>query len=146
MATYNAPRLAQFAGMPSQSSDSILGYIEGLITGESPLPVVLDLPLAQSQTIPAYTPVGYSSGVLVPAVQGTTQAIGITLYDVTVGAVGAGGQGHPILIQASVSRDIVAWPASYDTNAKKFAAFNGAPSPTNIVVREAYYGSVVVTP
>ena len=87
MATYNAPRLAQFAGMPSQSSDSILGYIEGLITGESPLPVVLDLPLAQNQTIPAYTPVGYSSGVLVPAVQGTTQAIGITLYDVTVGAV-----------------------------------------------------------
>lgn len=145
MATYNAPKLAQTAGFPSQSSDTILGYIEGLIVGESPVPVTLDLPLAQSQTIAAYTPVMYSSGVLVPAVSGTP-AIGITLFDVVVGAVGAGGQGHPILIAAAVNRDIVNWPASYDTNAKKFAAFNGAPTPTNIVVREAYYGSTVVTP
>jgi len=151
VATINSPYLAHTAGFPSQSSDTINDVLEGLIVGETPAVVTQDLALAASQTLAAYTPVGFnSSGFLVPALRGSVapeddiQAIGITLYPIVV----AGGQnpGVPILRAGCLAKHMINWPASFTTDAHKFAAFAGAPTPTNIVVREVYYGSVVAAP
>lgn len=141
----NAPHTAHLAGVPGQWSDTINPTNEGLICGETPAVVTQDLAVAPSQTIPAYTPVGFNgSNQLIPAVSGTTQAIGIILKDV----VTAAGQspGVPVLRAGCVRMDVVAWPASYDTDTKKLNAFAGAPTPTNFVVRVARKGSAVTLP
>ncbi|RID91894.1 hypothetical protein D2N39_11710 [Gemmobacter lutimaris] len=146
-----APHLAHQAGVPGQWSDTISPTPEGLIAGDTPHVVTVDRQFAASQTIAAYTPVGEdASGNLVPALTGSVdpaddiQAIGITLAPITVGATPL--LGGPVLIAASVALDMLNWPASFDTDAKKLAAFNGAPTPTNIVVRVRYRGATVANP
>ena len=68
----NVPYRAQSAGIPNQWSDTIVPVAEGLIVGETPAVVTEDMTFAVSQTIPAFTPVGFDgSGNLVPAVSGT---------------------------------------------------------------------------
>ena len=37
--------------------------------------------------------------------------------------------------------DALVWPASYDTDAKKLAAFDGAPSPSQILVSRVITGA-----
>ena len=137
--------MAQLAGFPGQWSDSIAAVAEGLIVGETPAVVVQDMVLAVSQTILAYTPLGFDgSGNLIPAVSGTTQAIGITLYDIVTTASPV--QGVPILVQGCLNKDMLNWPASYNTDEKKLEAFRGAPTPTSIVVRKVYLGATVAQP
>ena len=137
--------MAQLAGFPSQWSDTIAPVAEGLIVGETPAVVVQDMVMAASQTILAYTAVGFDgSGNLVPAISGTTQAIGITLYDIVTPASPV--QGVPILVQGCLNKDMITWPASYNTDEKKLEAFRGAPSPTSIVVRKVYLGATVAQP
>lgn len=138
------PTRSHLAGIPQQWSETFLPVIERLIVGETPAVVVEDMTFAASQTIPALTPVGFNgAGNLIPAVAGTTQAIGITLIDLasTASVVGA-----PVMRQACVNKDVVAWPASYNTDKLKLEAFRAAPTPTAIVVRTAYYGATVTLP
>lgn len=149
--TVNLPNLGPSAGTPSQWTDTINPVLEGLIVGETPAVVVQDMQLAASQTLEAYTPVGFDgSGNLVAALLDTVtpansiKAIGITLYKIVVGA--GVNPGVPILRSACLAKHMITWPASFDTDAKKFAAFAGAPTPTNIVVREVYFGSTVAAP
>lgn len=152
MATITPPtNLPQLAGVPSQWSDTIEAVPEGLIVGETPAAVVVDRQFALSQTIAAYTPVGYNgSGDLVPAVTGSVDPdddivpIGITLKDVTVG--GASKLGGPILVQACLNSEMITWPASFSTDVLKLNAFNGAPTPTSIVVRKVILGATVAQP
>ncbi|RWF33711.1 MAG: hypothetical protein EOS45_01910 [Mesorhizobium sp.] len=54
--------------------------------------------------------------------------------------------GLPILRSGCLAKHMLNWPASFDTDAEKFAAFAGAPTPTNIVVREVTFGSTVAAP
>lgn len=142
----NTPYLAHEAGVPGQWSDQINGVREGLIVGETPALVTVDMTVAASQTIAApYVPVGFDgSGNLVPAVSGTTQAIGILLRPITTPASPV--QGQPVLIQGCLNMDMIAWPASYDTVEKKLEAFRGAPTPSSIVVKKAYFGATVAQP
>lgn len=136
---------AQFAGTPSQWSESVTGTHEHLYADYTPLVSIVDLPLALDQTIPAYTPVMRNvAGALVAATQGTP-AIGITLRDHVVPATGE-LPGTGIVIQACLNIDAIAWPASYTTDAQKFAAFQGADTPSNIVLKRVYRGSVVAQP
>lgn len=137
---------AQLAGVPSQWSDTITGTHAHLLAGDTPLVVTVDLPMDLDQTVPAYTPVAWNAGGtgLVPAEQGTP-AIGITLKDIEVEATGD-EPGVPILIAACLNKDALNWDDSFTTDAQKFAAFNGADAPTNIVVRQVYRGSVVAQP
>lgn len=146
MPIYPPQDRAQLAGMPGQWSDSAIGSHDHLFAGDTPLHVIVDLPLALSQTLPAYTPVKWNAGNtgLIAAVAGDA-AIGITLYDIVVPASGA-LPGVPIMRAACLNKDALNWGASYDTDAKKFAAFDGAPAPTQIVVRQVYRGSVVSQP
>jgi hypothetical protein len=142
----NAPYDAHMAGVPRQWTDSINPVAEGLIVGETPAVVTEDMTVAASQTITGvYVPVGFDgSGNLVPAVFGTTQAIGILLRPITTPASPI--QGQPVLRQGCVNMDMIAWPASYDTEEKKLEAFRGAPTPSSIVVRKVRAGSIVAQP
>lgn len=135
MATFNLPNTSAEIGVPTQGEDIINpGYIP-LITGNEPALFQADLTVAASQNIPAYTPVGFDgSGNLVPAVSGTTQAIGITFNAVVTPGSGA-LKGAPIYRAGCFNPDALNWPASYDTVEKKFEAFRGAPSPTMIELR-----------
>lgn len=137
------PILSQTAGFPGQWSEDIGDNLEGLIVGETPPVVTVDLPLAPGQSLKAFTPVTFDDGELVEATEGTP-AIGIILYDIETGTGEA--PGVPVLRAGCLNKDIINWPDSYTTDAQKFSAFEGAPSPTNIVVRQAYYGSVVAQP
>ena len=138
------PIQAQYAGVPGQWSDSISALPEGLIVGETPPVVTQDLPLSAG-TYLAYTPVKFNTAgtSLEVAAQGEP-AIGILLKDIVVPA----GQniGVPVMRAAALNKDLITWPASYTTDAHKFNAFEGAPTPTNIVVKLAYRGSVVAQP
>lgn len=142
----NAPYDAHMAGVPRQWTDAINPVAEGLIVGETPAVVTEDMTVAASQTITGvYVPVGFDgSGNLVPAVSGTTQAIGILLRPITTPASPI--QGQPVLRQGCVNMDMIAWPASYDTEEKKLEAFRGAPTPSSIVVRKVRAGSIVAQP
>lgn len=135
MANITLPDLAQTAGIPEQWEDTVSRTVDDLLTGDEPKPITVDMIVAASQTIPALTPVGVDgSGRLIPAVAGTTQAIGITVHAITTDAsttykgakVYRGGVFNPARLN---------WPASYNTDALKMNAFNGAPSPTQIVIR-----------
>lgn len=129
------PDNAQTAGIPSQWDDTISAAAGALITGNEPAVLTQDLIVAASQTIPALTPVGFDgSGRLIPAVQGTTQAIGITVVAITTDA-STTYRGVPVYRAGCFNPDMLNWPASYDLDAEKFAAFSGAPTPTNIVIR-----------
>lgn len=143
----NAPQnLAQLAGVPGQWSDTITGSHAHLLASDTPLVVTQDLPMDLDQTVLAYTPVTWNEDEtgLVPAAPGEP-AIGITLKDITVEDSGD-RPGVPILIQACLNIDALNWPAGYTTDALKFAAFGGAPTPTNIVLKRVYRGSVVAQP
>lgn len=138
----NLPSRTQDAGIPAQWNDSISAPVASLLSGHEPAILTVDLPVAASQTIPALSPVGLdSNGRLVPAVSGTTQAIGIAVVAITTDA-STTYKGLPVYRGGCFNPDRIAWPASYDTDAKKFAAFNGAPTPTNIVIRRPKSGSV----
>jgi hypothetical protein len=78
-----------------------------------------------------YTVVGLTGGEIVPAESGVVQAIGFTAFAMDE-AASAGKKGQ-IVVHAHVNINALVWPASYDTEAKKLAAFDGAPAPTNII-------------
>lgn len=144
MPTYTGPDRTYNAGVPSQQSDDFGVTPEGLITGEYPTQFVQDIPVALSQTLAAYTVVGLNgSGNVVRAVQGTTDPIGILMYPVTTGASGDLPVGR-VLRSACVNPDLLVWDASFDTEAERMNAFEGAPSPTQIVMRKlAHYTPVL---
>lgn len=141
--TITPPNSAQQAGFPRQWADDIAGVLEGLIVGESPRVVTIDLPLAVG-TYKAYSPVKFDAdGVTCVAAAKGDPAIGILLYDIVVTVAKTG---VPVLRSGCLNKDMIAWPASYVTDADKFGAFEGAPTPTVIEVRKAYLGSVVPQP
>lgn len=150
MTTYSGLDLSHLAGVPAQGSDTFNPINLMLIAGESPPPVTRDLEVAASQVIKARMPVGKdANGRLIPAVwdadPGTAvQAIGVALKDVTTG-VGE-NPGIPVLIQACLNSDMLDWPATYDTEAKKLTAFDGAATPTSIVLRTRRAGATVSAP
>jgi len=76
------------------------------------------------------------NGDLVPAVLGTTEAIGVLTQAVTGNA--GGTTTVPVFIAGCFNPDILVWDATYDTPAKKAAAFDGAPSPTQILIKERH--------
>lgn len=61
------------------------------------------------------------------------QAAGITIVQITTPA--SPGDGAPVYRGGCFNPDVLNWPASFDTDAKKFAAFEGATSPTSIILR-----------
>lgn len=88
-----------------------------------------------------FTVVGLdANGFLVPAVLGTVQAIGVLCH--ATGGAAADNQATKavkgvVWLTGCFNLDgPLVWDASYDTADKKLAAFRGAPTPTQIVVRK----------
>jgi hypothetical protein len=64
--------------------------------------------------------------------QGGVKAIGVLAHAASLGASGAGtGQ---VWYSGCFDMDALVWDASFDTDAKKEAAFRGSPTPTTIIV------------
>lgn len=128
------------AGVPSQWSQDFGVTAEGLFSGETPAQFVEDKPVALNQTLAAYTVVGFdASGNIVPATYNATpanaiKAIGVLMYPVTTGASGSLPAGR-ILRGGCINPDLLVWDATFTTQALKLAAFEGSPSPTQIVLR-----------
>lgn len=137
MATINPKNGDLTAGVASQSSDTINPAVDALVTGDSPALATEPLPVDADQDLAARTVVGLDgSGNLIPAVLGTTAAIGFIMYAIdTTGGV-AGDVEVEVVRQGVFNPDLLVWDATYDTEAKKRAAFRGAPSPTSIIIRK----------
>jgi hypothetical protein len=136
MPTITAPSYAESVGVPVQWSQDFSVTPEGLITGSQPEQFVEDLPIAASQTLAALSVVGLdANGRIIPAVAGTTQAIGIMAYAATTDASTTYKVGR-VYRSGCFNPDLLAWPASYNTDALKMNAFHGAPSPTQILLRK----------
>lgn len=87
--------------------------------------------------LPLYSVVSFnSSGEVIPALLGTNEAVGFTA---AAFVDGSGTRKVKVCRQAHIFIDALVWPASYDTDAKRLAAFEGAPSPTAIIASKHPY-------
>lgn len=131
------------AGLAGQWSDTITPNADPFVTGDAPPQVTVDYIAADSVTIPARTVVGrvgnVPTGKITPAVwsadpETAVGPIGITTYAITTGASNTLQVG--VYRQGVFNPTQINWPASFDTDEKKRLAFEGAPSPTAIVIRK----------
>jgi hypothetical protein len=83
-------------------------------------------------TLEQFSVVGLNgSGYLALATEdGTVQALGVLAQAFD----SASDSGVPVYYQGCFNMDALVWDASFDTDAKKEAAFRGAPTPTQIIV------------
>ena len=126
---------SQGAGFPAQWSEDITATDIALFSGHAPAPMTMDMIVAASMTLPALSLVGLdASGRLIPAVAGSVQAIGILVAAITTSA-STTYKGAPVYRAGCFNPDKLSFPASYNTDALKFNALNGADSPTNIIIR-----------
>lgn len=121
-------------GNPGQAGDSFESFTQfDLLLSDTPTFFTMDMTLAASQDIALYEVVGVdANGRIIPAVLGTTAAIGIA-----AGAIVSGVGETPtiqVIRSGHFNGDKLVWDATYDTDAKKAAAFAGAPTPTQIVI------------
>lgn len=131
----SVPAFAQTAGIPSSYTEAITVGGVALVTGNEPAVMTQDMIVAASQVIPALSPVALDANKrLIPAVSGTSEAIGIAVVAITSSA-STTYKAIPVYRAGCFNPDALSWPASYNTDALKLGAFEGAPTPTNIVMR-----------
>lgn len=121
-------------GNPGQAGDAYEGFTQyDLLLSDTPTFFTQDMTLAVSQDIALYEVVGVNgSGEIIPAAQGTTQAIGIA-----AGAITSDGASNPtiqVIRGGHFNGDKLVWDVTYNTDALKAAAFDGADTPTQIVI------------
>lgn len=128
------PYNTQLVGIARQESEEITvpGY---LLTGDYPTVFNTDEAVAPSTTIPALTIVTLGSDGYLKVATKADKAIGITIYDIstTADAVNATAR---ICRGGVFNPDMLNWDTSFDSEAVKLKAFEGAPSPTQIVLRK----------
>ena len=114
---------------------------EFLYSGSHPAPAPgIPLEVKADEVLEQFHVVGLDANdVLVPAVWNADpglaiQAVGVCSQAV-IGATG-GGTKVPTLYTGCFNPDALVWDASFDTDGKKAGAFNGAPTPTTIVIRK----------
>ncbi|MHC2089458.1 head decoration protein [Methylobacterium sp. CM6244] len=123
-------------GIAGFETNDGFGQVE-LFNSAIPLPVTEDFPVGESTTLPAFSVVGLNAtGNLVLAQTSATAVvpIGVTTAPALTGA----GQTERIAIYraGNFNPDALTWHSDFNTDAKRAAAFRGAPSPTNIVIRK----------
>jgi len=124
-------------GIPSQWSDTINDPLGPLFLSSHPDPLTIDYPVAASQNMAAFTVVGFDgSKRLIPAVLDTTAAIGVLAHAITTDA-STNYKGAKVFRGGHFNHKRLVWDASYDSEAKKVMAFEGAPTPTQIRVGTA---------
>lgn len=112
-----------------------------LLSGSHP-PLAPGYPMlaATDQDFKQFHVVGYNaSGELVPATWNATpanaiQAIGVITQ--RLDTTDRTGVTVPVFYTGCFNPDALVWDATFDTDAKKMVAFNGAPTPTTIALRK----------
>lgn len=133
MPVINSLVKAQGVGIPGRWEEEITVNDVALVTGHEPAILTVDHIVADNLTFPALQVVGFDgNGRIVAAVRGTVAAVGVLVAPLAVGGV---GKGVAVYRAGCFNPDALVWDASYSTDAHKFNAFNGAPTPTNIVIR-----------
>lgn len=131
------------AGVAGQSSDIINPSADPLVTGDSPQLYTEPLPVAADMTLAAREVVGFDANDnIIPAVldEGTpandVQAIGFVMYAIDTTGEADGAVEVEVVRGGVFNPDLLVWEAGFDTDAKRRAAFRGAPSPTAIIIRK----------
>jgi len=135
MTTYNTP----YADPGRAAFETLDTHQQSwLLAGPHPeLAPAVAFPLPNSVDYAQFTVVGLnSSGQLVPAIwdadpEDAVQAIGVLAQAAALGASGTGT--GLVWYSGNFNIDALGWHASFDTDAKKLAAFRGAPTPTTII-------------
>lgn len=134
MAVTNIP----YSGVGIAGFETGDGFAQAeLFNSAIPHPVTEDFPVGESTSLPAFSVVGLNAaGSLVLAQTSGTAVvpIGVTTAPVATEA----GQTDRIAIYraGNFNPDALTWHADFNTDAKRAAAFRGAPAPTNIVIRK----------
>lgn len=117
-------------GVASFENEDFSGPV-GLLLSNTPPIATKVYPMEATLDVPIYSVVGLNgSGEVVPAEQGVTQAVGIVAHKATYNAPGDEVQ---VILHGHLNINALDWPASYNTDALKLAAFDGAPAPTSII-------------
>ncbi len=121
-------------GNPGVAEDAFESFRQDdFLLSDQPGFFTTDMTVALSQTLSLYEVVGVDgSGNIIPAVEGTTQAIGIMAGAITTDGVST--KTAQVIRGGHFNGDALVWDATYNTDALKEAAFEGAGSPTQIVV------------
>ena len=123
--------MAKVPGLP-EATFTTISPDNRLINGYEIMVASETLPVAAGQDIAFLAPVMFDAEQnLVEAAYGTP-ACGIALFPITTDTETASVQ---VMVAGVVNPDAIAWPASYDTVAKRAGAFRGAPAPTNFIVK-----------
>lgn len=124
------------AGMAGKRSDTISASPDPFFTGDNEVNAEA-LPVAADQVLAARTVVALNaSGHLVAAdADNDPKAIGVLVYAVDTTGVAAGVADAEVYRTGCFNPDLLVWPASFNTDALKLAAFRGSPSPTQIFLR-----------
>ena len=129
------------AGVAGKWSETIDAQPDAFVTGDAPQLSWMMLPAAASQTFVVRQVVGFNaSGKLVPAViesvdpEDDVIAIGFISY--APSAATTDGQMVGVIRQGVFNPNLLVFDGSYDTDEKKRMAFEGAPTPTSIILRE----------
>lgn len=123
------------AGIASSYTETINANPDPLVTGDNPAVATTDENIAASQDLDALTVVGFDgSGRIIPAVEGTTAAIGVLAYAISTDV--STDLYAEVYRMGVFNPDLLVWDASYSTDELKRAAFEGAPTPTSIIIRK----------
>lgn len=120
------------AGVAGKYEETINPANLSFLASEHPAPIDRTHLVLTNQQLEALTVVGLdANGKVVPANNTTVPAVGVLVYPVD--STGADVEAQVYRTGNFVMNELV-WPAAYDTDAKKIAAFDGAPAPTHIFV------------
>lgn len=137
MATINYPYMDPGRAAFEELDTYVQNY---LLAGQHPeLAPAYSFPLANDTSFEQFSVVGLDGdGNLALAETGNSdpaddiQAIGVLAHEVSLGS--SGSATGPVWYQGNFNMDFLVWDDSFDTDAKKEAAFRGAPTPTNIII------------
>lgn len=125
------------AGIAAKSTEDVNPPVDELVTGDLPVyGADTDETVLTGQDLDALTVVGFdNNGKVIPAEHGVTQAVGFLPYAVDTATPGTDLTAR-VVRTGCLNPEVLVWDASYDTDAKKHKAFEGAPAPTQIVIRK----------
>ena len=138
MATFNSPYIE-----PGLAAFDVLDDYAttiGLVSGSHPKLASTVLPVGASAELAQFAVVGLdSNGRIVPATWNADPANAIQAIGVVTQAVTGAADGSTtvaVFYSGHLNPDALVWHSSFDTEGKKMGAFNGAPTPTTIVLRK----------
>lgn len=125
------------AGMAAKRSDTVDPSPDPFFTGDVPMPFSESLPVGANLVLAARTVVALNaSGHLVPAeADNDPKAVGVLVYAIDTTGVAAGVARAEVYRAGCFNPDLLVWPATFNTDALRLAAFRGSPSPTQIILR-----------